>query len=174
VKSIRRSVTLLLVLMQSVVFQGQQKEGVENEFKLSLSVHRNVSAAPPTFLALVVRMTNTSQHMIYESACSAFGALYKVSVKYNGIALPESEAVTKRREKMEAGEANGGSCDGSNPGEKLKPGESWDDTKYYNAVNPGTYEFSVERKTFPRDPKDSVIVKSNTVMVIMPDPEKPD
>ena len=36
---------------------------------------------------------------------------------------------------------------------------------------PGTYEITVTRETFPWNPEKSVTVKSNTITIVVPEPE---
>jgi hypothetical protein len=124
---------------------------------------------------LVVKLTNTTHHMMWESTCAAFGALYHVVVMRNGEFAPEDEPTRKHRQEMEYAEAKGLICDGSNPGRRLKPGESYDDDERVDVRQPGTYEIYVERKSFLREPSDlsrstSTIVKSNTITYVSPEP----
>jgi hypothetical protein len=145
---------------------GDSKAG----FKLNLSAHYDHSTFVKNIIGLTVTMTNTSKQTIRFSPCAAFGGLYKVLVVYNGVPIDEPEWARKHREAMEKGEANGGFCEGSDPGQKIEPGESAEDTLRWKAEKEGTYQFTVEQKTFPKDPNKSVTVKSNTVTITMPEP----
>jgi len=149
-------------------------QGVSSQkpFELSLSVERHLTSAPPTHLGLVVTFTNTSSETIHETICATAGGLYKLVVGFNGSKLPESDYARKHREDMERGEANGGSCEGTSSQRSILPGESADNTLYYDARKEGTYTFRVERKTFPKDPQQSVIIRSNSVTVVIPEPRK--
>lgn len=143
---------------------SQAAESKDAGFTLALSRHMR-SGIPPGVVVFLVTLTNTSQKMIYENACNAFGRLYKLSVVYNGDLLDEPDGMRMAREAREHGD-----CNGSVRDRKLNPGESWGDTMEYQTKAPGTYEFTVEEEAFPRDQGKDVIVRSNTVTVIMPEP----
>lgn len=167
---------LLFAIATTSLTAQTSEESKKAGFKLSLSYYRDHGDVRPTVIAFIVTLTNTSKETIYETPCSAFGGLYKLSVVLNGIPVEEPDEARTHRESMERGEANGGVCTGSSPGRRAAPGESLKDVLRWNADKEGTYQFTVERKTFPQDPKQSVIVRSNTVTVMMPEPksEKPD
>ena len=116
---------------------------------------------------MVVTYTNLSQHVDAETTCSAFGAFYHLRVVFNGITEAETDASRKRRKDMEAAAPG---CIGSNPGRNLQRGQSRDDIIYYEKLKPGTYEFTVEQDGFPHDPKSNVVVRSNTVTIVIPEP----
>jgi hypothetical protein len=154
-----------LVLMLSSVATSQDVRQRVPGFTLVLS--RDTSRRLPSNMErLIVKLTNTSDKAMRETICSAFGGLYKLSVVYNGAQLDEPEFYRKRREARERGD-----CDGSVRQRALKPGESWMDPMEYVTEGPGTYEFTVEEKVFPRDPEGNQIVKSNTLTVVVPEPE---
>ncbi len=113
---------------------------------------------------------NISKETIRENACTAFGALYRLDVVYNGVPQPEPKEKRERREYAEAVEAGKepGICEGSSRVRATKPGEYWDETLYYETKNPGTYEFTVEEKSFPKGGGDGVTVKSNTLTLVVP------
>jgi hypothetical protein len=165
----------LLFVIQASILLSQQGEKANAEFQLSLSVKGRIGSLPPTYVSLIVKYTNTSKGMIFETPCAAFGGLYRISAVLDGAPVEESEVARKERADTEAAEAKGGRCEGSNPGRQVAPGEYLENTLYYNAAKPGRYEFTVERRTFPKDPDKSVTIKSNTVTVVMPEPvtEKP-
>lgn len=141
----------------------------ESDFNLSISLGRPRGEFAPTVVELVVKMTNTSKdEIILESPCSAFEALFKIDVVLDGVLLDESKGARKHREEIENAEAKGGFCEGSNPGRRAAPGDSLDYHLYYDAKKSGTYEFTVERKTFPHNLANSVIVQSNTIAIVMP------
>jgi hypothetical protein len=170
----RMSVTALFTLMlvsphcaQASESPGQQ----EAPFKLDLSVVPHSSEIRPTVLKFVVTLTNTSKEWISEDPCSFGGALYKLSVLYNGIPVQEPEEARSRREAKEEGEARGGICSGHG-GRRIRPGEHWEDVLYYDAAKPGTYELTVERKEFSHGPGESTTIRSNTLTMTVPEREK--
>jgi hypothetical protein len=139
-------------------------------FNLALSVSGHVSFQP-SVLDLVITLTNTSTNVMYfDSPCGAFGGLFKVDVALNGVPMDEPELARKKREGYEGGESKGGFCSGSDPGRRAAPGESLEYHLYWDAKEIGTYDFAVERKTFPHDLANSVTIKSNTVSLVMPQP----
>jgi hypothetical protein len=161
----------LLFVIPAVVIIAQTTEQPEPGFKLTLSRGRTPGEFSKGMQVIIVRLTNISNELIREDTCSAFGGLYKLSVVYNGILLDEPEKKRKHREDMERGEAAGGLCFGSNPGRHIQPGEYWEDSIYYRTAKPGTYEFTVEKKTFPQGPGQSVTVKSNTLTMVISESE---
>jgi len=117
-------------------------------------------------------MTNISGGLIRETPCAAFGSMYKLSVVYNGVATDELPDVRARREAREREQSKeDGICEGSNPGRVISPGESWQDPIYYDTVKSGVYEFTVEEKALAYDPGNSDIVKSNTLTIVIPEPQ---
>jgi len=140
---------------------------VEKDAGFTLTLSRGTAryGVPQSYEVLVVKFTNISQREIGENVCSAFGAFYNLKVVYNGVPIEEKEEHRKHRKTMEKGP-----CSGSNPGRKAKPGQSLEDTLYYETTKPGTYELTVEREGFPGDPDRSVTVKSNTLTVVVPEP----
>ncbi len=155
----------------TIAVPGSSNNATGADFTLSLSIPKGRGEFPPTIVELDVKLTNISKStFIGEDTCAAFGGLLKIDAVYNGVPLDEPEQARKHREEMEKGEAGPG-CTGSNPGKKAGPGESIKHWLYYDAEKPGTYEFAVEQRTFPQDMSKSVIVKSNTVSIVMPYPD---
>jgi len=141
-------------------------------FSLSLSVGADKVGYGPNFVELVVKLINTSKdEFILDDPCSFGGGLYKVDVSLNGRPIQESDSARKSRECLEGAETKGGACIGSNSGGRAAPGEFIEDHVYYETKIKGNYEFTVERRTFPQDMGKSVMVKSNTVSVVMPYPD---
>jgi hypothetical protein len=166
---------VLLPAIQATSLMAQSKGSNEADFRLTLSVTAETANAHPAVLQMIVKLTNISHHMIYESTCAAFGALYQVVATRDGEPIPEAESDRKHREEMQHAESIGLVCDGSNPGRRLKPGESYDDPELVNVRLPGMYRVYVERLSFKRNPSDpskstSTIVKSNLITYISADP----
>jgi hypothetical protein len=166
------AIKVLLVLatvMQAASALAQAPMAPKAGVTLTISQNRPDGALPKNTQTIIVRETNISKGVIRESACTAFGVLYRLDVVYNGIPQEEPDEGRKRREAAEAVKAGKPAiCEGSNPGKATKPGESWDDTLYYQAKQPGTYEFTVEEKSFPASGGEGVTVKSNTITVVVP------
>jgi hypothetical protein len=144
-----------------------QTEERDPGFTLSLSTRQHPPYIPRNILMLVVRRTNTSKGLMREDGCTMAQALYKLWVVYNGTPIEEPEEVRKRREALEAGDCGMAST----TARQAKPGEYWEDPIYYDTSKPGTYEFTVEEKAFPGHPENTQIVKSNTLTVVVPEPE---
>jgi len=57
----------------------------------------------------------------------------------------------------------------------IKPGKSitfpLEIRGYFDMTKPGTYTITVSQETFPSDPEKSVTVKSNTLTIVVPEPE---
>lgn len=132
----------------------------EPGFTLTLSQAHDGAISFPQIM-LIVKYTNTSGRFKYSSRCAP--GLYKIVVVYNGVLQKEPEAAKKRREKLEDGY-----CLGMPPRRNLQPDQSREDSLYYDATKPGTYQFTVERETEPHYPLINVTVKSNTITVVVP------
>lgn len=153
--------------MQTLTLCCQTERMSAPQFTLALKAGRHGGEIAKDTQVLVVTYTNLSQQVDAETSCSAFGAFYHLSVVFNGILEPEAEANRKRRKDLEAA---AGRCVGSNPGRYLQKGQSRDDIIYYEKLRPGTYEFTVEQDGFPLDPKSNVIVRSNTLTIVVQSP----
>jgi hypothetical protein len=164
----RAHLALLIAVTPSCLFAQIEKSisdrWEEAPFRLELTSVQHTGEIRPTVLKLIVTLTNTSDSWILEDPCSFGGALYKLSVSYNGIPIQEPEEARLRREAKEEGEAKGGICNGHG-GRSIKPGEHWEDVLYYEAAKPGTYKLTVERKEFSHGPEESTTIKSNTLTV---------
>lgn len=152
---------------------GQGAAPSSPNFTLTISLEPN-GMSPKDVQTIKVRETNLSKEIIRENACTAFGALYRLNVVYNGVLQEEPKERRERREYAEAVQAGKepGLCEGSQRGRATKPGEYWDETLYYETKNPGTYELTVEEKSFPKGGGDAMTVKSNTLTIVVP-PESP-
>jgi hypothetical protein len=156
---------VLILAASASTLCAQTSEEKDAGFTLTLSQGTVRYGVPQSYEVLVVKLTNISQRVMSEDTCSAFGAFYNLKVTYNGIPIEEKEEHLKHRKAMEKGP-----CSGSNPGRRAKPGQSLEDTLYYETTKPGTYEFTVEREGFPGDPDKSVTIKSNPLTIAVPEP----
>jgi hypothetical protein len=152
--------------MPTLTLSCQTEQRSTPQFTLALRSGRHGGDIAKDTQVLVATYTNLSQYVDAETSCSAFGAFYHLSVVFNGITEAEADASRKRRKEMEAAAV----CSGSNPGRNLQRGQSRDDIIYYEKLRPGTYEFTVEQDGFPHDPKSNMVVRSNTVTIVVPEP----
>jgi hypothetical protein len=160
-------VLLLPFAMQTAIPSAQVAPGAlpAPQFTLTLSEgHRGMM--PANQQVFVVKMTNISKEAMRRDACDSFGGMINLEVVYNGVPVEKTEAELKWRKQHETGP-----CIGSMIKEETKPGESRLDTLYYNTTEPGTYEFTAARETFPGRPEKSVTVRSNTITIVVPEPE---
>jgi len=162
---------LLFAIQVAPLFGQSNDESGKAGFTLTLSYHYDHSTFERNVIALDVTLTNTSKETMYESPCAAFGGLYEVVVVHNGVPVDENSEERAHREQMERGEAKGGVCMGSDPGRHAAPGKTLKDILRWGTDKHGTYQFTVQRKAFPRSSSQSVTVRSNTVTVIVPEPE---
>jgi hypothetical protein len=175
-KSIVKWLVFLFAIQVAPLLSQSSNESERAGFKLTLSYHYDHSTFQKNIISLVVTMTNTSKQTIRFIPCTSYGGPYKVLVVYNGVAIEEPEQSRKEREAMERRDADGGACEGHDTSKQIAPGESEEGSGFlWRAEKDGTYQFTVEEKTFPGDPERGVTVRSNTVTVIVPEPdsEKP-
>jgi hypothetical protein len=157
------------IAMQAAVILAQSPQNPEPPITLTISEwHHELG---PTFDRVSLIVTNTSKEVFFEPGCSDMRDVYHVSVSYNGVLLEEKDAAARHRGEAEQA-ANCTRELGVNP---IKPGESfrrWFDlADRYDLSKPGTYEVTVSRETDPDHSEMSVTVKSNTLTVIVPEPE---
>ncbi|HEX3661655.1 MAG TPA: hypothetical protein VHU89_09505 [Acidobacteriaceae bacterium] len=158
-----------LVLLSGVPAVGQNLPMVKPapEFTLSISQIGYGGTLPGNY-AVEVREKNISDGLISGSDCSGFGDWLNLSVLYNGVPLPTTDAV-KHLEKVRRA---GGPCGVNNGGWKIAPGEEQQFplyiTQFYPMRKPGTYEITVTKETEPLFPVMSTTVKSNTISVVVP------
>lgn len=156
----------LIFAMLSVVIIAQTVGKPAPGFTLTLSVGRHSSEIPKNIRVLLVKLTNTSSDVNYEDACLAFHGWYNLTVVYNGVPVEDTDKQKEFKKQRATGE-----CNGSRTARNVKPGESRDDLFYYDTSKPGTYEFTVDRETFPMNPEKNVTVRSNTLTIVVPEPE---
>ncbi|MGO8786004.1 MAG: hypothetical protein ACLQVL_01295 [Terriglobia bacterium] len=172
----------LFVAMQFGVVIAQTTDKLAPTFALAIEAKPLEAENAPGTLILLVKYTNISG-AIQRDGCMV------TPVAYNIVVLRESSPVGKRKSggaiEEEGSEENGtsnrikvarteaDSCQGVEKG--LKPGESvkfslWVSSEY-DLTTPGTYEITVTRETDRWNPEKSVTVKSNTITIVVPEPE---
>jgi hypothetical protein len=157
---------VMFFAMQTIVAYAQTPEKPEPGFTLTLSMGRHGGEFSKNTQVLLVTMTNISKEVINNSWCLSFNNMYNLSVVYNGIPVEETDADRKYKKFRQDGR-----CSGSVVSRLVKPGKSQEDYFYCDTTKPGTYEFTVTRETFPWNPEKSVTVKSNTITIVVPEPE---
>jgi hypothetical protein len=165
----------MIFSMQAVSLIAQTPEmealGYTNPgFTLTISKYNGGELLPGTH-DLIVRTTNTSSSVIRWGGCLALRGMYNISILYNGAPIEESDAVRRLKKYRK----EDGGCRSGLVSWTIKPGEYHDDqlsiTEFYDMSKPGTYEIAVSRDSFPDNPDKNVTIKSNTLTIIVPEPE---
>jgi hypothetical protein len=160
---------VLLIVMQTILANAQTSEKPAPGFTLTLSMGWHGGEISKNIQVLVVKLTNISKEVIPRMVCDSYGEMNHLDVVYNGVPVEKTEAEQEYRKRWDAGDCHGGA--GSAREEHTKPGESREDILYYDTTKPGRYEFTVTRETFPGQPEKSVTVRSNTITIVVPEPE---
>jgi hypothetical protein len=135
-------------------------------FTLTLSEGRRDGTMVAYQQVLVVKLTNISKQVIDRALCDSHGEQYNLEIVYNGVPVEKTDDELKWRKQHETGV-----CSWLPRAEHTKPGEDRFDTIYYNTTKPGTYEITATRETFPGETKKTVTVRSNTLTIVVPEPE---
>jgi hypothetical protein len=135
----------------------------------------------PGTLILLVKYTNVSDK-VSRDACMVTPDAYNILIKRDGIAIKMKKSENETENDSEESSTGlrievtqrGNPCSisdkaGLNPGQSVKF-SLWVSSDYDMTI-PGTYEITVTRETDPWNPKKSVTVKSNTLTIIVPEPE---
>ncbi len=158
-------ILVIAFTVQAISLFAQTTEKPEPRFTLALLMGHHGGEISKNEQVLLVRLTNTSNEVIYDQWCLAFHGMYDLAVTYNGVPVEDTEDQKAYKKFRQAGR-----CNGSTGTAPINPGEYRDQILYYNTTKPGTYEFTVSRETFPWDPEKSVTVKSNTLTIVVPEP----
>lgn len=168
---------VLIFATQIAVICAQTPERPKPRFKLTIS---NGGMDSSGGYVLAVTETNISNDIIREGGCLplAFQDGINISVLYNGrpMEMDETKPMVQHLRKQRAHPAP---CSGSMFGHEAKPGggpegafeDNLDISLLYDMSKPGTYEVTVSKETFPHNPEKSVKVKSNTLTIIVPEPD---
>jgi len=168
---------VLLFAIQAVAASAQKPEKPAPRFTLTItdggadSLGRHIVA---------LTETNISSEVLREGVCmpGIFDAAIKVSVVYNGAPMEMDE--TRPAAQYIKGDKEGkGHCPGRIFMHEAKSGggpegafeDNLDISLLYDMSKPGTYEITVSKETFPYSPEKSVSVKSNTLTIVIPDPQ---
>lgn len=145
---------------------AQTPEKPAPPFTLTISELHGVFG--PSLDRLYVEVKNICNEKLVEPGCVETTGYFTVTVLYNGSPLEEKDAAARHR--SETQQAQNCTLTLGNIG--IEPGDSrmhWVSlAAKYDVSRPGTYEVTVSRETDPDHPDKSVMVKSNTLTVIVP------
>jgi hypothetical protein len=137
------------------------------DFTLTIS-QTGYGGTMPGNYAVLVEEKNVSDADIVGTDCAGFVDWLNVIVVYDGVRLPETDAV-RRLEKLRKA---GGPCRRTFGGWRIAPGQvhkyQLNVTEFYNMQKPGTYEVTVTKETDPNNPEMSTTVRSNTITIGVP------
>lgn len=156
--------------MQSATLSAQQGGKPEPRFTISISEYFHDFGRSTHRLRVII--TNTSNDGLHIDGCGPMRGLYDISVLYNGVPLEEKDISSRHHREDETRHTF---CVTDTANSKLPPGATIDDflslIPRYDMSKPGSYEVTVGRETYPYNPEKSVTVKSNTLTIIVPEPE---
>jgi hypothetical protein len=168
----KKTKKLFLILMfstQTVAICAQLPEKLTPQFTLTVSEYRQDQA--PGAYRVRILATNTSNEDLHLDGCAPRRGLYSLSVAYDGVPIAEKDAAARHQREDRMRHTV---CTSSSINDLIKPGKAHEDilgvTGEYDMSRPGTYEITVSRETLPDDPMKSVTVKSNTIIIVVPDP----
>jgi len=169
---------ILIFAMQTATLCAQTPEKPKPRFTLTIS-----GGADPYYKGMYyvsVIETNISNEVIREGGCLplAFRAGISISVVYNGVPLKMDET-TPSVIHLRKHQVHPVPCSGSISGHEAQPGGgpegAFEDnlmiSQYFDMSKPGTYEITVSKETFPGHPEKSITVRSNTLTIVVPEPE---
>ncbi len=155
---------LLLFAMQIAVVPAQTTDKPTPEFTLTLSRASLGGSLSKTTQVLSVTYTNISKGVDPGNTCATRGVFRRLKVVFNGVPVEQTKEDRQFDQALDKG-----NCIGANAAMVLQPGESKRGYLEYSTAKPGTYEFTVEQGTFPRDPTKNVVVRSNRVTIVVPE-----
>jgi len=174
VKTLTSIIIALIVALQAIALPAQTPEKIEPWFTLTISEYRHDNFGPGIH-RVEVALTNTSKEAHHWEGCAVLKGYYSASVTYNGVPLVEQEQANEKHQNQEKMRHAG--CTSSFAEDNVRPGDARGDIFVfagphgYDMSKPGTYEVTVSRETAPDDPARSVTVKSNTITIVVPEPE---
>jgi hypothetical protein len=159
-----------ILLSSAVVLLAQTGQKPAPRFTLTISEYRK-ERAPGTYRIRLME-TNISNEDLRVGPCAVERGMYNLSVVYDGVLMEERDVPA--RNLMEERERHTPCTSGSGYS-PLKPRQSYVSFALglswrYDMTNPGTYEITVSRETDPDHPEKSVTVKSNTLIIVVPEP----
>ena len=162
-----RSNTVTIVVPRRVGNSpNKTAEKPKPRFGLTVSPEDPDDAQPDLVL---VSMENISRNAIRERKCWPFLGMYNFVVLRNGEPLEES----KEMRDLQHGRA-GVTCPGNQTLLEIEPGDTYTDrlplTNYFDIHEPGSYVVYATRETYPYNPAKSVLVESNSISFVVPQP----
>jgi hypothetical protein len=122
----------------------------------------------PGNYAVLVTEKNISATEIWGRGCTGFWDWLDLIILYNGVSMPETDAVRRLKKVRQVG----GPCGGDFGDWKIGHGEEhqyqFNITQLYDMHQPGIYQITVTKETAPNDPVMSTTVKSNTIIIVVP------
>jgi hypothetical protein len=155
----------LLLVTEPVVLFAQEPE--KPRFTLSIEEDKDAARSAPGLHRVIVKYTNVwigaDLDHFYKEALE----MYNMIVLCDGVPVAETNAMRALRNYRKA------DTDNNPPNQRvLRPGESWTDSldvsDFYDMSKPGTYQVTVTRESNPWKPADSVLVRSNTITIVVP------
>jgi len=169
VKKLESFFVVMMFALLAIVATAQVDGTSEPGFNLSILILHRGGVSQNTH-TLEVKLTNTSNEMRRETFCGNNPGGYSLMVVHDGALMEEREEVqTLRKQGRFLG------CYGVKVLRRSQPGQYVTDelevNDFYDMSKPGTYEITVSKETNPDHPEKSVTVKSNTLTVVVPEPE---
>jgi hypothetical protein len=156
----------LLLVLFALQAAGAQSNDARFALKISFFTAGRLN---PQFRKLRVIETNISEEQYSEDGCYEYRGVFNISVEHNGVPLQERDADARKTREEKAKHAW---CKEMTL--VMKPGASHErflDLAYdFPVESPGTYEVTVSRSTDVEHPEKGVIVKSNTISFVVPEP----
>jgi hypothetical protein len=150
---------------------AQTPQKPEPQFALTISEWHE-GGFPPNYHRLRVIGTNTSNEELTVGGCEVQRGAYRISVVYDGAPLVEKNLAARHQREEDA---RHNICNHELGINKIEPGGSFEHLVYisgdYDMSKPGTYEVTVSRETDPEHSEKSVTVRSNTLTIIVPEPD---
>ncbi len=169
---------VLIFAMQATALYAQTSEKPKPGFTLTISGGEDSYYKGMYYVSVIE--TNISSQVIREGGCLPliYMSGFNIDVVYNGIPLKMDET-TPSVQHLRKHQAHPVPCSGSISGHEAQPGGgpegAFEDhlmiSQYFDMSKPGTYDITVSKETFPGHPEKSVTVRSNTITIIVPEPE---
>jgi hypothetical protein len=163
----------VLFAMQSVALFGQATERTKPGFTLFIEDDKNLSGGYPFgYHRLLVTYTNNTDQVEDDSMLDP--DLLNMIVLRDGAPAEETKEMRELRKSMDdlkSGKAMGHAWVLGT----IKPGKSVTIplyiSDYFDTSKPDTYTITVSQETFPWEPEKNVTVWSNTLTIVVPEPE---
>lgn len=157
----------LLVTTKPLILRAQESQKPKPTFVLSIEEDKDAACMNPGFHRLLVKLTHTSIGVEVDQFHEEAEGMYNMIVLRDGLPVKETDAMRDLRNYRKVDD---------NPNIRnprlLKFGESWttrlDVSDYYDMREPGTYQVTVTRESAPLNLDYSLLVRSNTIAIVVP------